>query len=922
MLKRINWNSIALRYLFIVGSVLIVGQLVFALFVVYSNFKQQRGDLHQKALTQVNFLSAVSPDNVLANNFYPLETLMRQTGEDPDYVYSVILHVDGRNLTNYLNDDDPFIQEALAHAEASDILSMISYLSMTDNLVEVSSPIVSEGLLIGEVRLGYTTEYLNGRLKDTITNTLASSSLLAVVLVLLTMVQFSRQIQRPIRELHLVANQFAMGDFSARAPVSGRTELNDLQLTFNSMAHQLQNNLVELEKLSQVASRTNNLVIICNPQGEVEWVNEAFVNLTEFTLSELKGKKPGRFLQGKDTNPETIAYMRQSLIDGVGFNCEILNYSKTKRPYWVDIEAKPVHDEQGTLINFIAIETDITERRRNEQLLKDSEALKSGILTTALDAIISINHEGEIIEFNPAAEAIFGHKKEAVLGRKMVEIIVPEQMREAHVSGFNRYLEINDAKVIGRRVELPALRADGSEFPAEVAITSIDHENKPIFTAHLRDISEKKHAELRLTEYAEEMANANMELSTQQYRLRSLLDIATSSTSNTETQFALVLEKSAKTLDMDVAILSRVEDDVFTITEIFCKDAPIENGLTCDLSDTFCHRTIQNGSVYSTVDIDSERFKMPKWLDRYKLKGYIGTAVNVNGNVYGTLSFMTTRNRLPFTESESDFIDLLSQWLSITLERQQSRLRLEAYAKELERSNKELEDFAYVASHDLQEPLRKIQSFGSRLESKFSDDLDERGLDYLNRMQNAAGRMQILIRELLSYSRITTTAKPFEQTDLHKIATNVLSDLEVRIEQSNAIVDLAPLISIEADRMQMRQLFQNIIGNALKFTSPERQPHITILGEIMQDQNEKTVYDIKISDNGIGFDEKYTSKIFGIFQRLHGKNQYEGTGVGLAICRKIVQRHAGQILVKSQPNVGTTFIIRLPIVQKQRHREF
>ena len=184
-------------------------------------------------------------------------------------------------------------------------------------------------------------------------------------------------------------------------------------------------------------------------------------------------------------------------------------------------------------------------------------------------------------------------------------------------------------------------------------------------------------------------------------------------------------------------------------------------------------------------------------------------------------------------------------------------------------------------------------------------------------MQNAANRMQILVQELLSYSLVTTQAKPFEPTDLQVILDEVLIDLEIRIELDNAQLDISPLSTIDADAIQMRQLFQNIIGNALKFTVPGRQPRITVEGYSFVDDQENEIYELIIADNGIGFDEKYIKKIFGIFQQVHKQNGYEGTGVGLAICKKIIERHSGTINVKSEPNVGTTFIIQLPMVQEK-----
>jgi light-regulated signal transduction histidine kinase (bacteriophytochrome) len=234
----------------------------------------------------------------------------------------------------------------------------------------------------------------------------------------------------------------------------------------------------------------------------------------------------------------------------------------------------------------------------------------------------------------------------------------------------------------------------------------------------------------------------------------------------------------------------------------------------------------------------------------------------------------------------------------------------------LARSNAELEQFAYVASHDLQEPLRKIQAFGDRLKSKYGEALGERGGEYLQRMQNAAKRMQTLINDLLVFSRVTTKGQPFIPVDLAQVAREVVSDLDVCIERVGGHVELGDLPNTHADPLQMRQLLQNLISNGLKFHK-EGTPTVKVYGQLLDGMCRLTV-----EDNGIGFDEKYLDRIFTIFQRLHGRSEYEGTGVGLAICRKIVERHGGTIAAKSAPGQGATFIVTLPVKQPKENKHY
>ena len=241
---------------------------------------------------------------------------------------------------------------------------------------------------------------------------------------------------------------------------------------------------------------------------------------------------------------------------------------------------------------------------------------------------------------------------------------------------------------------------------------------------------------------------------------------------------------------------------------------------------------------------------------------------------------------------------------------------LREHTQKLERSNRELQDFAYVASHDLQEPLRKIEAFGDRLVTRYGKDLPDDGRMFLDRMQNAAGRMRRLINDLLDYSRVTTKAKPFTRVALGDVLTDVLSDLQIRIEESGAVIKSEALPTIDADATQMRQLLQNVLANALKFRKADVRPEISITcsmdGSARSGQRAPPVR-IEIRDNGIGFDNKYKDQIFTIFQRLHGRLEYEGTGVGLATVRKIVERHGGSIDADGRPGIGATFIIELPM---------
>ncbi len=237
------------------------------------------------------------------------------------------------------------------------------------------------------------------------------------------------------------------------------------------------------------------------------------------------------------------------------------------------------------------------------------------------------------------------------------------------------------------------------------------------------------------------------------------------------------------------------------------------------------------------------------------------------------------------------------------------------YAGKLERLNEELQEFAFVASHDLQEPLRKIQTFGHMLAGKCEDKLDAAGKDYLARMTNAAGRMSNLLHSLLSYSRLATQPCPFEPVDLMMAAQDAVSDLEFLIKKAGGSVEIGKLPKIDADPMQIRQLFQNLVSNSIKYCKDSEKPVVKIHGH-----TSGNICEVFVEDNGIGFEEQYLDRIFKPFQRLHGRSDnHDGTGMGLAICRKIVERHGGNITAKSTLGRGTVFIVQLPARAEKDH---
>jgi GAF domain-containing protein/CheY-like chemotaxis protein len=317
----------------------------------------------------------------------------------------------------------------------------------------------------------------------------------------------------------------------------------------------------------------------------------------------------------------------------------------------------------------------------------------------------------------------------------------------------------------------------------------------------------------------------------------------------------------------------------------------------------------RQGRISSVSDIQQAHLA-PCYLEFLKKLGVTANLVVpilLKNKLWGLLIAHQCDRPREWTSWEIELLQQLADQIGIALAQAQLLEQETRQRQELARSNEELQQFAFIASHDLQEPLRKIKTFGERLKATCGDALTEQGQDYLERMQNATRRMQALIEDLLTLSRVTTRAKPFERVDLNQVTREVLSDLEISILQTEARIEVEDLPTVHADPLQMRQLLQNLIGNALKFHRQGISPIIKIYARQDASQQGQLI----IEDNGIGFDEKYLARIFNVFQRLHGRNEYEGTGMGLAIARKIVERHSWSITADSQLGQGAKFIVSL-----------
>ena len=322
-----------------------------------------------------------------------------------------------------------------------------------------------------------------------------------------------------------------------------------------------------------------------------------------------------------------------------------------------------------------------------------------------------------------------------------------------------------------------------------------------------------------------------------------------------------------------------------------------------------------DGTYYDQAAISSSTWRVvltapvgPLFASVSGLRKWIPWAIFVAFALVAFAAFGLGRRALRATDEVREANDELER---VNAELARTNATLARRAAQLARSNDELAQFASIASHDLQEPLRKVRTFTQQLTMMESDNLSDKGRDYLERANAAAGRMQNLIEDLLRFSRVSTHARPFTLVDLGAVAREVREDLDVERERARATVHVGELPTLHADALQMRQLIQNLLSNALKFRREGVAHEVTIDGSVAGDTATITVH-----DNGIGFEPQYSRRIFRVFERLHGRGTYPGTGIGLALCRKIVERHGGTIVADGTPDVGSTFTVTLPVSQR------
>ncbi|MGA2809927.1 MAG: PAS domain S-box protein [Candidatus Acidiferrum sp.] len=590
-------------------------------------------------------------------------------------------------------------------------------------------------------------------------------------------------------------------------------------------------------------------IFTLDAQGNVVTWNAGAERIKGYKAGEIIGQNFSRFYlqqdieQGKPEEALRVAAARGR------YEAEHRRVRKNGSQFWASVVLTAARDSSGRLLGFSEISRDLSER-------KDTEAKYRGLLEAAPDAMVVVNAAGEIVLLNVQAEKQFGYHRDELLGQKVTNII-PKGFAERLIADGTRTAAEALAQQIGTGIELIARRKDGSDFPIEIMLSPLESSEGILVTAAIRDISVRNAASKHL---------AQMES-----RYRGLLEAAPD---------AMLVVNAAG----EIVLLNVQAEKQFG----YRRDELLGQKVKNVIPEGFAERLIAD-ALRSAEDALAQQ---------------IGTGIELTARRKSGSEFPIEIMLSPLKGSEGILVTAAIRDISV---RRKSEARLLNTVAELKRSNDELQQFAYVASHDLQEPLRMVASYTQLLAKRYSGKLDADADEFMAYAVDGANRMQRMIRDLLAYSRAGTEGKAPREISSEKALQVALSNLQATIAESGAMVTHDPLPAIVTDDAQLVQVFQNLVANAIKYRSAETpRVHVSALKK----GGQECVFSVR--DNGLGIDPQYFEKIFVLFQRLHGQKEFQGTGIGLTICKKIVDRLGGRIWVKSQPGSGSTFLFALP----------
>ncbi len=563
---------------------------------------------------------------------------------------------------------------------------------------------------------------------------------------------------------------------------------------------------------------------------------------------------------------------------------------------WLLTTKLPLHDQNGKIVGLVGVGRDITHRKHIEQALAQERTLLRTLIDNLPDCIYAKDQQGRFVLNNVAHAHDLGAKSPTELKGKTDFDFFPHEVAEKFYADERKIIETGQPVYNQEQYKSrPGDNSGKKYWSVSTKVPWRDPQGTVFGTVGVtRDIHQMKLAQDALRQSEERLREVMR-------RTRCILNFGDVDAPEDWRERVM---KELTIFRWDFPVLNPE-----AAQEIFPLDVPPDKQYQQVWTES---RNPGDFQHMHQVTRDAFLQNQPFYRNEFR-------STDKHGVEHWMQEFITIRklgeNRWHLFGITTDITDLKKTESAL----RSSEEKLRQFTVQLERSNRELQDFAYVASHDLQEPLRKIVVFGERLKEKNGETLGPEGSDYLDRMQKAAARMQTLINDLLSFSRVTTKAQPFARVNLAEVASNVVDDLEGRIELVKGRVEVGALPEIDAEPLQMRQLLQNLIGNALKFRRPEEPPVVKVAAQMITDPADpgKPMCRLTVSDNCIGFEEKYVDRIFNVFQRLHTRNEYEGTGMGLAIVRKIALYHGGDVTAKSKPGAGSTFIVTIPAAHPQ-----
>lgn len=561
-------------------------------------------------------------------------------------------------------------------------------------------------------------------------------------------------------------------------------------------------------------------------------------------------------------------------------------------PFPVILESARLGDGWGEGWRCLSTIMNITDRKQAELALQESETRFRAIFEQSPLAIQIVDAGAVPRMSNRAWVRLWGLESTVPAaggGHSVLNQIGAESLLAEGLAG--RSLEIPAIHVASDGERGEDRWVHGYAYPIHGQDDSIPE----VVLVH-EDITERKRIELTLTE-------RTAVLRRQYENLRVLGEIAALPPGSASQKLTDALDLGRRHLSLTMGMISRVEGGRFTVEHHSAvDDTALADGTVFELASTYCALVMEQNDVVAIAHWARSPYADHPCYRTHGLESYVGAPIRVQGKAYGTVNFSSAApSQRDFDDGDKEFIRLLARWIGAVLEE-------DAIRRDLARSNAELEQFAYIASHDLRSPLRQVSSYVSLLERRYGDKLDADAREFIAFAHDGAVRMDQLVVDLLEFSRIGRNAKPVELVALSEVVNEACANLHSNITDANGRVDIVgTLPMIKCDPSDLVRLLQNLIGNAIKYSLPERPPVVTVSAMTGPMNHVMT-----IRDNGIGIEEIYHDTIFGVFKRLHTPDKYEGTGIGLAICKKIVDQHHGRIWVESNDGEGTAFHVELP----------